>query len=200
MARPLGEGAVRVGEQRRRAGDEEPHPLCRFARQPGIVEQPCVEGRHAHQRRRPRHPVEHFAGLNFGRKIMLPPAISVTLVATNSPCVWKIGSAWISTSSGVKRHASTSACGVGAQILVAEHRALRPPGRARRVEHGGEIARPALDVPPRRRVGGCRQRRQRAVAGRSPASRPAHRSSTRAPSPPPPGLTSRRPAPVRHRR
>ena len=33
----------------------------------------------------------------------------MTLVATKRPWVWKIGSAWISTSSAVKRQASISA-------------------------------------------------------------------------------------------
>jgi hypothetical protein len=41
-----------------------------------------------------------------GRKMSEPPAARVTLVATNRPWVWKIGSAWSSRSSAVKRHAS----------------------------------------------------------------------------------------------
>jgi hypothetical protein len=47
---------------------------------------------------------------------MLAPAISVTLVATNSPCAWKIGSAWMSTSSSVKRHVATSASALALRL------------------------------------------------------------------------------------
>ena len=40
---------------------------------------------------------------------MVAPENSATLVATNRPWVWKTGSAWISTSSAVKRQSLTSA-------------------------------------------------------------------------------------------
>jgi hypothetical protein len=43
---------------------------------------------------------------NFGRKIIDPPARSVMFVATNSPWVWKIGSACNRTSLPVKRQVS----------------------------------------------------------------------------------------------
>jgi hypothetical protein len=46
---------------------------------------------------------------NRGRRIIAPPAVSVTLIATNSPCEWKIGSACRSTSASVNRHVSVSA-------------------------------------------------------------------------------------------
>ena len=38
---------------------------------------------------------------------MEPPLASTVLVATNRPCVWNTGRAWISTSSAVKRQKST---------------------------------------------------------------------------------------------
>ena len=44
----------------------------------------------------------------MGKKIIAAPDISTVLVATNRPWVWNTGSAWISTSSGVKRQYSTS--------------------------------------------------------------------------------------------
>ena len=39
------------------------------------------------------------SGSNRGSRISEAPEARTTLVATNSPWVWKIGSAWISTSS-----------------------------------------------------------------------------------------------------
>ena len=44
-----------------------------------------------------------------GWKIIDPPDSSTTLVATNRPCVWKMGRACTSTSSAVNRQHSTSA-------------------------------------------------------------------------------------------
>ena len=51
-----------------------------------------------------------------GRKISELPAISVTLVATNRPWVWKIGRACSSRSSAVKRQASRSAWAFEARL------------------------------------------------------------------------------------
>ena len=45
-----------------------------------------------------------------------PPAISVMLVATNRPWVWKIGSACSSRSSAVKRQASRSVAALEARL------------------------------------------------------------------------------------
>jgi hypothetical protein len=39
-------------------------------------------------------------GSNFDSQIILLPLISAPCSATNKPCTWKIGSAWISTSPG----------------------------------------------------------------------------------------------------
>ncbi len=63
--------------------------------------------------------------LKLGRKISELPAISVTLVATKRPCVWKIGSACRSRSSGVKRQTVPKDLGVRCQIAVAQHGAFR---------------------------------------------------------------------------
>ncbi len=38
------------------------------------------------------------AASNFGSQIMRAPASSAPFAATNNPCTWKIGSAWMSTS------------------------------------------------------------------------------------------------------
>ena len=88
VAGALAEGAMRVGEQRRRAGDEEPHVGRRLARQAGLVEQPRVEGRHAHQHRRLRHPVEHFAGAELRQEdhARRPPSASRWSPRTGRAC------------------------------------------------------------------------------------------------------------------
>ncbi|EWS63058.1 hypothetical protein Y695_03712 [Hydrogenophaga sp. T4] len=39
-------------------------------------------------------------GSNLDSQIILLPLISAPWMATNRPCTWKMGSAWISTSSG----------------------------------------------------------------------------------------------------
>ena len=39
-------------------------------------------------------------GSNFAIQIILLPLISAPWIATNSPCTWKMGSAWMSTSPG----------------------------------------------------------------------------------------------------
>jgi hypothetical protein len=46
---------------------------------------------------------------NLAKNSIDAPAISTTLVATNSPWVWKIGRAWMRTSSAVKRQNSVNA-------------------------------------------------------------------------------------------
>ncbi len=51
-----------------------------------------------------------------GRKISEPPAISVMLVATNRPWVWKIGSACSSRSSAVNRQVSRRASAFEARL------------------------------------------------------------------------------------
>ncbi len=47
-------------------------------------------------------------GSSRGRNSIVPPDTSTVLVATKSPWVWNTGSAWISTSSGVKRQYALS--------------------------------------------------------------------------------------------
>ena len=44
-----------------------------------------------------------------GRKTIEVPLASTQFVATNKPCVWKIGRAWSNTSSGLKPHTRCSA-------------------------------------------------------------------------------------------
>ena len=53
---------------------------------------------------------------NRGRNSIEPPAIMVTLVATNSPWVWYIGSACSSTSRSSKRHTRASVVALEARL------------------------------------------------------------------------------------
>ena len=44
------------------------------------------------------------------------PAVSVTLIATNSPWLWKIGRAWSKRSSAVKRQTSLSVTALDSRL------------------------------------------------------------------------------------
>src|SRR5829696_7252937 len=83
--------------------------------------------------------------LKLGRKISELPVISVTLVATKRPCVWKIGSA-CSRRRGVEAPGVAEDLGVRGKIAVAQHRALRPACRAGGVKNSGEIVSRPLNV------------------------------------------------------
>ena len=61
------------------------------------------------------------------RKIIEPPASAMTLEATNSPCVWKIGSACNSTSFAVKRQASTRAAAFDKRLSCVSMAPLERP-------------------------------------------------------------------------
>ena len=58
-----GEG---IGEQRCRAGDEQPHIAADFPVQPGLLQKPGVERRHAHEHRRSRQPAQHRVDVELG--------------------------------------------------------------------------------------------------------------------------------------
>ena len=75
MAGALAPGLVRLGEQRRRAGDEQAHVRCRLAVQAVLLQQAHIEGRHAHQRGGARQRGDDRAGSNFGWKIIAAPAM-----------------------------------------------------------------------------------------------------------------------------
>ena len=61
--------------------------LVGLAGEPRVVEQPHIEGRHAHHAVARGKSRNISFGSNFGRKIMLAPDMSATLLATNSPWV-----------------------------------------------------------------------------------------------------------------
>ena len=73
-----------------------------------MLEKTGIEGRNAHERRRPRHRRDHIVRIEPALKIIVAPESSATLTATKRPCVWKTGSAWIRRSAAVNRQHSTS--------------------------------------------------------------------------------------------
>ena len=56
------------------------------------------------------------SGSNLGMKIIDAPDSKIRFVATNSPCVWKIGSACSSTSFAVNFHVVSSAWALEARL------------------------------------------------------------------------------------
>ena len=63
---------------------------------------------------------------NLSKNRSVHPAISATLVATKSPCVWWVGNAWIRISDSLKRHRRFNAAAFAAS---AEWGSIAPFGR-----------------------------------------------------------------------
>ena len=74
--------------------------------------------------------------------------------------MWKIGSAWIRTSCGGEAPRLDQRLGVRTKIRVGQHRTLRAPGRAGRVEDRCKVVRAARNVVPRVRLRRRRDRRR----------------------------------------
>ena len=71
-------------------------------------------------------PITAF-GSNFENQIIGLPLSSAPWMATNRPCTWKIGSAWISTSPGRQSHQSCSRRAFGSRLpCVSSAPLLRP--------------------------------------------------------------------------
>jgi len=87
VADPRSPFAMRFGEQRRGARHEQAHVRGRLLRQALVRQQACVEGRHAHQAGGARHVGHDLVDVELRRKIIVPPAISSVLIATNRPWV-----------------------------------------------------------------------------------------------------------------
>ena len=67
------------------------------------------------------------------------PANRLTLVATNRPWMWKIGSACSSTSLSRELPHVFQRLRIGNEIAMRQHGALGTPGGAGGVENGGQI-------------------------------------------------------------
>ncbi len=94
-------------------------------------------------------------GSNFANQIILLPLSSAPCEATNRPCTWKIGSAWISTSPALPAPVVLQHQRIAQQVAVRQHRALAAPGGAAGVEDRRQV----VGAFARRRVLLAHQRR-----------------------------------------
>ena len=141
MAGPLLPVAVGLGEERRRAGHEEAHVRDRLPGQARMAKQARVEGRNPHQRGRARQEAHHLLGVEFRAeqhrgigqeghvrgheqavRVVDRQGVDQDVVGRELP--------------GVAQRE-----GVRDEVAVRQHRTLGAPGRARRVEDGGEVVR-----------------------------------------------------------
>jgi hypothetical protein len=91
---PVVEG---LDQQRRRAADEQPHVAAGVPRQRRFAQHAHVQRGHAHEHRGLGQPRDHRAGRTWANQIIRLPLSSAPWLATNRPCTWKMGSAWISS-------------------------------------------------------------------------------------------------------
>ena len=143
---------VRLGERQRRAGDEKAHMAGRPAGQPGMLEEPHVEGRHAHQRRGARYQRQDCVGVELGQE-QHRGAGEEHRVGRHEEAVGVIDR------QGVEKHVAGPEApgidereGVRDEVRVGEHRALRAAGRAGRIEDRGEIVGASLNPRKIRRL------------------------------------------------
>ena len=147
MAGAGAEVAMRVGEQRRRARDEEAHMSRRVARQPLMLQKPGIECGHAHQGRRLGQETHHVVGVEF-----LPEqhraARQEKRVGGNEKPMRMIDRQSVDEDIAIAEMPGVDESeGVAGEIGMAQHGALGAAGRARRIENGREI------VPAELRIG-----------------------------------------------
>ena len=147
---------VGLGEQRRRAADEQAHVRGRLARQAGMVEQAGVEGRHAHQRSRARQRRDHRVGVEARLEDHRRAGEQRDIGGDEQAMGMEDGQRVDQHVVGGEAPELDERLGVGGEIVVGEHRALRAPGRARGVEDGGEIVARARTVGNSPRVAAIR--------------------------------------------
>ena len=145
VAGARGPFAMGVGEQRRRAGNEQPHVPRGFFGQRRALQQAGIEGRHAHQHGRARHQLDDQFGIEL-RQEDHRGAGEQRDVARHEQAVGVIDR------QRVDQHVVVGEAPVVDQrervrreIVVRQHRALGAAGGARRVEDRGEIVVGARD-------------------------------------------------------
>ncbi len=139
MAGALEERLVDRGGERRRAGDEQAHVRDERTVELRAGQEPGVEGRHAHHRRRPRQIGDHPVGVKAGMEEHRA-AGEHDRVGGDEKAVG------VEDRQRVQEHVVTGeAPGVDerprvrGEVAVAQHGALGAPGRARGVEDRREI-------------------------------------------------------------
>ena len=133
------EGAEGIGEQRRRAGDEQPHVPADFPVEARLFQKPGVERRHAHEHRRSRQPAEDGVDVELRQK-QNRRAVQHRAVQRHEQAVDMIDRQGVEQH--VPRHPAPIAVqsqGVGRQVGVAQHRPLRPARRPRGIENRRQI-------------------------------------------------------------
>ena len=139
VAGACAELAVGLAEQRRGAGDEQPHAGGRLAIEALGFQQAGVEGRHAHQHAGARHQIQNLLGIEL-RQEGHRGAHRQHDVAGHEQAVgvedWQGVDQMVITGEapGLGQRLT-----VGGQIGVGQHRALAAPGGAGGIEDGGEI-------------------------------------------------------------
>ena len=171
VAGARGPFAMGIGEQRRGARNEQPHVLGGFLRQRRALQQPRVEGRHAHQHGRARHQLDDQFGIEF-RQEDHRGAGEQRDVARHEQAVGVIDRQRVDQHVLVgEAPVVDQAVGVRREIVVRQHRALGTAGGARGVEDRGEVVIGARDGCERR-IGLGGGIRQRSLAVGAQASRP----------------------------
>ena len=139
------EARVGLGEERRRARGEEPHVGDAVAGEARIVEEAGVEGRDAHHRRRLGQAVDHLVDLEARQPDHRAARQQDDVGGDEEP----VG---VEDRQGVEEDVAVGEApgrdqhlGVRDEVVVGQHRALRAPGGARRVEDRGEVVGPAVD-------------------------------------------------------
>ena len=164
MAGLVGEGTMGLGEERRRAGDEDADMGGRLPVEAGMLEEAGVEGRNAHHRRRLGQAAHHLVGVEF-REEDHGAAGQQKGVGRREEAVGVIDGKGVKEDVAVgETPGLDESKRIRGEVAVGQHRALGTPGGAGGVEDGDEI------VPADRGVGeigalGRHRFHERAVAG-----------------------------------
>jgi hypothetical protein len=127
---PFGEG---LDQQGGRPGNEQAHVFHRRLVERGLGQHAHIQRGHAHEHGGLACRAMARLGSNLAIQIILLPLISAPWMATNRPCTWKMGKAWISTSPGLRPTGCFPAPivlerdGVAQQVAVREHGPLLRP-------------------------------------------------------------------------
>ncbi len=157
------EFAMGIGQQRRRARDEQPHMRRDLAGQPGMVYEAGIERRHAHHRGRLRQQRQHLVGIELRQKDHRAAGQQHDVGCDEQAVGMKDRQGMQQHVIGREVPVVDQHLGIRGEVAVAQHRALRPPGRAGSVEDRGEVFGAPRHIGELRRQPG-RLGRQAAVA------------------------------------
>ena len=176
MAGPLAPLLVGLREEGRGPGHEEPHAGHRLGRQPRLRQQSRVEGRDAHHGGRPSQRGQHLRRVEGGQEDHRAAREQHHVRRHEQAVGVEDGQRVHEHIVGGEAPALDQRPRVGAQVVVREHGAFRPPGGAGGVEDGRQVAAVTshVDALGRRGAGGL-QKRALALAAHRLQSRHAGR-------------------------